>query len=191
MRLWLLFILALSSVAAGEISVEQLQANAYLLRNGQETPLAVDSKLQNGDEIRTDAGARAYLKLPDNARIKLGENARLKIEMQQDRPEAYRGVFSVLQGAFRYTAESIRRIRDVKIQLSTATIGIRGTDLWGKQDGDNAFVVLIEGNIMVQDGDAHIAMEKSQRVYDITHKQFSIVPTEALLKYAAETEIAQ
>ncbi|MDF1819976.1 MAG: SPOR domain-containing protein [Alcanivoracaceae bacterium] len=63
------------------------------------------------------------------------------------------GALSVLKGAFRYTSDNTVGgwNRNIEISMaSVATIGIRGTDLWGAVNVSDAFVVLLEGVIDVQ-----------------------------------------
>jgi hypothetical protein len=51
----------------------------------------------------------------------------------------------VIAGAFRFTTSSQARKRDIAIKVKNVSIGIRGTDLWGKSTDERDLVCLIEG----------------------------------------------
>jgi hypothetical protein len=107
-------------------------------------------ELKSGDVVRTGAGARAYLMLAEGSRVKLGEGASFSFHTRSLRPEkSFRGALDVLAGAFRFTTGKFAkaRSREVSIRVGTATIGIRGTDVWGKTDKDGDLVALLEGRI--------------------------------------------
>jgi hypothetical protein len=93
-------------------------------------------------------GARAYLMLAEGSRVKLGEAARFGLHTRSMQPQkTFRGALDVIAGAFRFTTGKLKKSvpRDVAIRVGTATIGIRGTDVWGKTDKDGDLVALLEG----------------------------------------------
>lgn len=140
----------LAAPAAAAATVEAVQSPAWRDRGGMTTPLAVGMELNSGDVVRTGAGARAYLMLAEGSRVKLGETARFTLFSRSLQPDRYfRGALDVLAGAFRFTTGKFAktRPREVAIRVGTATIGIRGTDLWGKTDKDGDLVALLEGRI--------------------------------------------
>ncbi|MEI6737416.1 MAG: hypothetical protein WCL29_02950, partial [Pseudomonadota bacterium] len=64
----------------------------------------------------------------------------------------YNAVLNVLEGAFRFSTRALAKPqpRNVSIRVgNNATIGIRGTDLWGRGRNDKDIVCLIEGKIDV------------------------------------------
>jgi hypothetical protein len=68
------------------------------------------------------------------------------------RPErSFRGALDIVAGAFRFTTGKLKKTlpREVAIRVGTATIGIRGTDIWGKTDKDGDLVALIQGRIEI------------------------------------------
>jgi hypothetical protein len=72
---------ALPAMAAPpDAEVEALQMPAWLVRDGQRTPLAHGVRLRNGDRIDTGAGSRVLLRLPDGSMVKLGEKARFSLD---------------------------------------------------------------------------------------------------------------
>ncbi|GAB2180855.1 hypothetical protein DLREEDagrD3_10780 [Denitratisoma sp. agr-D3] len=150
-----LFLLLLSEavVAAAPARVEAVQAPAWRLRGEVSEPLAPGMELLHGDQVATGSGARAELKLAEGSTVKLGEGARMAVYSRSLKPSrAFRGALDVLQGAFRFTTAQAAKIkkRELTIRAGTATVGIRGTDLWGKPSREHDLIMLIEGRIEVQ-----------------------------------------
>ena len=147
---FLAMLLSTPVFAVATATVEAVQSPAWRDRGGMTTPLAAGMELNSGDIVRTGAGARAYLMRPEGSRVKLGEAARFTLLSQSVQPEKYfRGALDVLAGAFRFTTGKFAkaRPREIAIRVGTATVGIRGTDLWGKTDKEGDLVALLEGRI--------------------------------------------
>ena len=145
-------------LAAWAAVVEGLQMPAWLEHGGQRMALNVGMTLGSGDVIHTGTGARVLLRLEEGSHVKLGEEADLDLatlEPPADEQGVFRGVLKVLKGAFRFTTSAIgkARARDIEASVAAVTIGIRGTDVWGKAAPDRDFVVLIEGRIDIRRGD--------------------------------------
>lgn len=149
--------------------VEGVQMPAWVERNATRLPLAPGMELQGGDELRTGAGARIYVKLSEGSLVQLGENASLRLQdLAPQRDGLFKAAMSVLEGAFRFTTDVLKkeRRREVNIQIRTVTAGIRGTDLWGKSTEDRQIVCLIEGKIEVgATGEAAVTMDQPQQFY--------------------------
>ena len=134
--------------AAGRI--DSVLAPAWLERGGRAVPLSAGLELEAQDKVVTGANARVRVLLPEGSALKLGENAQVVIERAEDRG-FFRAALAVVDGAFRFTTDprSIKRTRDVSIRVKNASIGIRGTDLWGKATPGRDWVVLFEGSITI------------------------------------------
>ena len=130
--------------------VDAVQMPAWLDRGGRVMPLAPGLEVKSGDRLRTGEGARAYLKLPQGSIVKLGESAQFTFQTE---PVAsiFTAALDVATGAFRFTTSALQKLRkrNVAIRVGTATIGIRGTDVWGKSDKGSDLVMLIEGHVKV------------------------------------------
>ncbi len=152
---WTGLVLALLSctVQAAPATVRLLQAPAWLERGGVREPLSAGRALEAGDVIHTGSGARVILALSEGSVIKLGAEADFSLrELQEPVEESgtFTGFLDVLKGAFRFTTTLVGRKRDIRAQVRTATIGIRGTDVWGKAEDARDFVVLLEGRIDIE-----------------------------------------
>ncbi len=147
---------AVSTALAGVGTIESVQVPAWLDRGGLSVPAAPGIELQAGDTLRTGKGSRLLLKLSEGSIVKLGENAQFTIDAAERKNKVYQAALSVLSGAFRFTTQVALRNqpRDVQVKVArNLTIGIRGTDLWGRGREDKDIVCLIEGKIDVTGND--------------------------------------
>jgi hypothetical protein len=192
---------AVQAGAAPAAVVEGVQMPAWVERASvgavRRIPLAPGMELRGGDEVKTGAGSRLYIKLAEGSLVKLGENASLKLlDLQPDRGGFFRAALNVLEGAFRFTTDALakERRRDVSIRVATVTAGIRGTDLWGKSMPERQIVCLIEGNIEVgAEGEAPVTMDQPRQFYQRDKgqtKPVGFVEPAQLGQWAVETEIA-
>lgn len=198
----LLAFAAAQAQAAAAAVVDGVQMPAWLERGSagavRRVPLAPGMELRSGDEVRTGAGSRLYLRLAEGSLVKLGESASLKIlDIAPERDGLFKAALHVLQGAFRFTTDLLarERRRDVSIRVATVTAGIRGTDLWGKSTGERQIVCLIEGSIEVgAEGEAPVTMDQARQFYQRDKGQtqpVGLVEPGQLAQWARETEIAE
>jgi len=194
--LLLLCSLANTAAASTETLVLGVQMPAWLERGPVRTPLAAGTKLRDNDVVITGNKGRLLARAADGGLVKLGENARLKLgasSRQVDGLPGFSALLEVARGAFRYTTAKIMR-RNVTVRIASVTIGIRGTDVWGKGDANRDIVVLLEGKISLQrEGDAPITLDQPLTHYVApkgAHAQ-PVMPVNAdeLKIWAQETEI--
>src|SRR5215831_207464 len=154
----LLAALIAAPAGAATMSVEGTVSPAWVERaGGERAPLQAGMTLRNQDRVVTGAGSRVLLKLADGSAVKLGENAVLNLdELAEKRDERARRLVTasldVAQGAFRFTTGIFSKLtfrRDVRVYVSSVQVGIRGTDVWGRSNGERDIVCLLEGRISV------------------------------------------
>lgn len=194
-------LLAMPAWAESEALVQAVQMPAWLQRGDGMRPLRVGLELQNGDRLITGTNARIYVQTADGSTVKLGEKASLTMDeltRGQQEESVFRAALNVAKGAFRFTTASIAKLksRDVTVRVAGATVGIRGTDVWGKDGEEMGVVCLIEGKIEVQGNDnTEFVMDQPLSVYKMpkgtTPMSVGIVEAEQLKKWATETNIAQ
>lgn len=194
-----LALFALLAQAAPDAVVQAVQMPAWLMRGEHTLPLRPGAELRNGDLLITGSGARLYVSTADGSTVKLGENARLRLDGlaqgQQD-TSAFRAVLEVAKGAFRFTTGVLNKLRarEVTVKVAGATVGIRGTDVWGKDGSDQGVVCLIEGRIEVQGPDQkQFVMDQPLSFYQmpkgVAPLPVASVDAAQLQQWAAETEI--
>ena len=189
---------ALTVTAAPNAVVDALQAPAWLERGERRLPLVPGMVLENRDRVVTGAGARAVIQLADGSAVKLGENVNVAVNaMKQEKNGAFAAALDIAKGAFRLTTDIFRKYqtqRAINVRTGTVTIGIRGTDLWGRSDSERDFVCLLEGRIAV----SHPMGEPTElneplQFYGADKGQapgpVASVDKEQLAKWALETEL--
>lgn len=188
-----------SAHADSDIFVQSVIMPAWIQHEGKTKPLSVGMALADGDRLTTGSNARVLLRGADGSDIKLGENAILSLSQlskQRSDPTLFTAFLYVAKGAFRFTTAAVAKLRsrDVTIRVADATIGVRGTDVWGKDGDDKRVVCLIEGKISVSGKDnASFTMDQPHTMYEMPRKQpaQAVLPVsnEKLGKWALETEI--
>ncbi|MCX7149857.1 MAG: FecR family protein, partial [Rhodocyclales bacterium] len=161
-------------------TVEAVQSPAWRDRDGVTVPLAAGMELKSGDVLRTGQGARAYLMLAEGSRVKLGEAAQFTFHTRSLQPQrSFRGALDVLAGSFRFTTGKLwkARSREVAIRVGTATIGIRGTDLWGRTNSDGDLVALLEGRIEITRAGQATELAQPMTYFDAPRGRAAVVRT--------------
>lgn len=164
-----------STSAFAQLVVEGLQFPVWVERADQRVPLAPGDVVAEGEQVITGDGGKVWVQMPDKARVKLGPEAELSVGAMNiaskgdaQSADVLDGALDVIKGAFRYTTGELSKLwqRDLRINLgNTATIGIRGTDLWGQVEGDSQFVVLLEGRISVQSQAQSLTLQNPLEIY--------------------------
>ncbi|MGH8369969.1 MAG: hypothetical protein ACRESC_03215, partial [Gammaproteobacteria bacterium] len=116
--------------------------------------------------------------------------------MHDTQGSLFKGALHILKGVFRFTTSLIGKSmrRNVQIQVGTATIGIRGTDVWGRAGSDGDLVALLEGKAEMQaPGHAMMMMDQPMH-YMMMPKtgsmQMNVPVTQAnLADWAAQTDV--
>ena len=185
----------LAATAVAPATVEAVQAPAWRDREGVTVPLAAGMALKSGDVLRTGQGARVYLMLAEGSRVKLGEAARFTFHTRSLHPQrSFRGALDILDGAFRFTTGKLKRAlpRDLSIRVATATIGIRGTDIWGRTDITGELVALLEGRIEITRAGEVTELAQSMTYFDAPRGQAATVKPldpEVFRQLSRQTEI--
>lgn len=185
--------------AEPSVLVQSVKMPAWLLRDSERQPLAAGMQLENNDQLVTGQNSRVLLKSADGSFVKLGENATMTISgiaQLRDNQPLFTAILNVAKGAFRFTTSALAKLapRDITIHVARATIGIRGTDVWGKDGDDKGIVCLIEGKISVTgENKNEFSMDQPLSVYEMPKtmaaKPVATVDPEQLRKWALETEI--
>jgi hypothetical protein len=191
----LLAVASLQSFAQSAAVIDGVQMPAWLERDGKRVPLVPGMELRAGDRIVTGKDSRVLVKLSEGSVVKLGENGTLRLAELQPSRELFKAALQVLQGAFRFTTDIVGkgRRREVNVRVEQVTIGIRGTDFWGRSRAERQIVCLIEGAIEVgAQGEPAVTMDKPRQFYrrDKGKTQpVGFVDANQLAEWSKETEI--
>jgi hypothetical protein len=191
----LLAVASAQAAAQPAAVIEGVQMPAWRERDGARVPLVPGMELRAGDRIVSGKDARIVVRLSEGSMVKLGENGRLVLAEVQPAKELFRAVLQVLEGAFRFTTDiaAKARKREVNVRLDQVTIGVRGTDFWGRSRAERQIVCLIEGAIQVgAAGEPPATMDKPRQFYvrDKGKTQpVGLVEEKQLGQWALETDI--
>lgn len=117
--------------------------------DGEVRKLKKGRPLFAGDQIDTQKRSAVSMKFKDGTRFALGSNSSMSVDEfvygvseEEDKLSA-----KILKGAFRFITGLVAKKKPKSMQVllgSTATIGIRGTNVAGELVGEAATVVLLE-----------------------------------------------
>ncbi len=196
--LLLAFLLGAASVQAlaqTAAVIDAVQMPAWRERDGNRVPLVPGMELRAGDRILSGKEARVLVRLSEGSVVKLGENGNLRLTEVSATRELFKGALQVLEGAFRFTTDiaAKARKREVTVKVDQVTIGIRGTDFWGRSRAERQVVCLIEGAIQVgADGEAPVTMDQPRQFYRREKgktEPVGMVEARQLAEWALETDI--
>lgn len=185
--------------AAPAAQVYRLQMPVWIERLGQRYPLRPDMELRENDVVETGASGRVWIKFSDESLLKIGSETRLEIDdldLDLGNKRILEGILRFIGGVFRYTAAPAdnRSERNLSIRLATMTVGIRGTDIWGRVKQDNSLVCLIKGKIKVQPNDDEgFEMDKALTFANVSKsgkaEEVVAIDPDKLKRWAALTEL--
>ena len=196
--LLLAFLLGVASVQAlaqTAAVIDGVQMPAWRERDGNRVPLVPGMELRAGDRILSGKDARVLVRLSEGSVVKLGENGDLRLAEVSATRELFKGALQVLEGAFRFTTDvaAKARKREVTVKVDQVTIGIRGTDFWGRSRAERQVVCLIEGAIQVgAEGEPPVTMDQPRQFYRREKgktEPVGMVEAQQLAQWALETDI--
>jgi len=118
---------------AGEVTF--LKGDAWVQQGVSKNPLNTGSVIYEGNNIRTGKDSNLYMKFLDKTFFALGPESRMNIEVFDESGDAEDSFgVNILKGAFRFVSGLLAREKpkSVKVRVTVATIGIRGTHVAGE-----------------------------------------------------------
>ena len=118
-----------TSMAQGRVLA--VSGQVQIQRGDRLLPVVVGTRLQEGDEFSSENQSEALVRFDDGARLAIRTESRLLVkDLRLKGPAASRQkTIRLVQGALRYiSGKSTARSR-VLFETTTATVGIRGTDI--------------------------------------------------------------
>ncbi|MDZ7818172.1 MAG: FecR domain-containing protein [Aliarcobacter sp.] len=173
----IIFLLCFISIVFGEIAkVSAITGDANILRNNKKIVLQLGSLIESKDIIETQSNSKIQLIFEDNTIVTLGKNSILNINeylYDTKNPKESKANLNFFKGTFKTITGNIGKINKEKFILRTknATIGIRGTIIFGNQE----MIACIKGAIDVQSSGKNILVNKNQITFTNPNSQ----PTEA------------
>ncbi len=147
-----------SGAAQGSVlQAEVVQMPAWVERSGARAALRPGDALPQGAAIVTGVGGAVALRMPEGSALFMGERTHLAVDQlsaRQVRGEwSMASLLRVFDGFVRYASTPLAKAsgrRDLRVQLRTTTLGIRGTDVWAMTDAVHDAACLFEGRIELE-----------------------------------------
>ena len=127
--------------------VLRLKSIASAVQAATPRPLHIGADIMVGDVISTGKDTRLEFSLKDGSTVTLGADTTFAVDDFSDAPARESIAMRMLTGAFAATSGRIAAINPDAMTVSTAvaTIGIRGTTVWGGRLTDDFEVALLAG----------------------------------------------
>ncbi|MEM5557471.1 FecR family protein [Aliarcobacter cryaerophilus] len=134
-----MFLLFVSTLFANIGTVSLLEGEAFVKRGEETLRLNISDSISNNDFIETKTNSKVKITFIDNTIITIGKESSLKIEdyfFDSNNKNSAKTELSVSKGAFHAITGQIGKVNPDKFKLKTknATIGIRGTEIYGDQN---------------------------------------------------------
>ncbi|MGJ0335821.1 FecR domain-containing protein [Aliarcobacter cryaerophilus] len=145
-----MFLLFVSTLFANIGTITLLEGEAFVKRGQETLRLNISDQISNNDFIETKTNSKVKITFIDNTIITIGKESSLKIEdyfFDSNNKNSAKTELSVSKGAFHAITGQIGKVNPDKFKLKTknATIGIRGTEIYGDQNR----VFCTQGSIFV------------------------------------------
>ncbi|MDZ7751305.1 MAG: FecR domain-containing protein [Gammaproteobacteria bacterium] len=143
------FLLSSTALAGNQAVVQELVGEVWAVdAEGVRRQLVLGTEVATSETLHTGTGSRVVLAFDDDSRFELGADAAMLVRHYVFKPRdpESRLVTRIFRGAFRFVSGAIARLRGegMRVELSVATIGIRGTRVAGEADATSARVMLLE-----------------------------------------------
>ena len=138
-KIILMFLLFVSTLFANIGTITLLEGEAFVKRGEETLRLNISDSISNNDFIETKTNSKVKITFIDNTIITIGKESSLKIEdyfFDSNNKNSAKTELSVSKGAFHAITGQIGKVNPEKFKLKTknATIGIRGTEIYGDQN---------------------------------------------------------
>lgn len=168
-------ILALGFFSAGPLqaqdqptvgAVDAVQGAAEAVSAGRTRDLANTDPVLFGDRLRTGADSRLAVHLDDDTKLTLGEKAGLTIDRFVYNPDKGAGALAlkVARGAFLFVGGKVEAAKGARVTITTAsaTLGVRGTTVWGGPLDGRFGVFVAEGRVTVRSRRGTVTLTRGQ-----------------------------
>ena len=138
-KIILMFLIFVSTRLANIGKITLLEGEAFVKRGEETLRLNISDSISNNDFIETKTNSKVKITFIDNTIITIGKESSLKIEdyfFDSNNKNSAKSELSVSKGAFHAITGQIGKVNPEKFKLKTknATIGIRGTEIYGDQN---------------------------------------------------------
>ena len=144
------------AIGKGEATVTLLTGSAEVLEKGKWFPLTLKDALGEGDQVRTGAGARLEILLPDSSLVRFAGDSEfrvIRVEPGGTAAPREEKVHIVLGRAWANVVKTLGVKGNVEVSCDYAVAGVRGTIYRMNVEKDlSALVRVYEGTVYVSGG---------------------------------------
>uniref|UniRef100_UPI0040472929 FecR domain-containing protein n=1 Tax=Aliarcobacter sp. TaxID=2321116 RepID=UPI0040472929 len=135
-RIIIIFVFLVSSLYASIGKITSLEGKASITRDNTLLIAVMGSDIEKHDVISTESNSKLKIKLVDNTIISIGKESSLNIQeyvFDVTNPKESKTELNFVKGTFHAITGHIGKINPSKFKLKTksASIGIRGTEIYG------------------------------------------------------------
>ena len=168
------------SLAADAGAVQQVTGSVTITGADNVTRKAAPKeKIQPGDTITTEAKSETLIKLADDSTVALRPNTRFQFtEFKYDKAPTDSSIVTLLRGTARMVTGLIgrRNVASVRVNTTTATIGIRGTDFEVAVIPEDTADARAGVYNYVRDGATNIRLTQLDKNLDVKKNQTAFAP---------------
>ena len=128
-------------------NIVAIQGKAYAVRHGKRVKLSLKGAVYALDTLKTGDKTKVQIMFKDSTIVSLASNTSVSLKKfaYSKKKKSNRFLMRVTQGVFRLITGAIvkRNPENFKVQTPQATIGIRGTTIYGKVSGANEQIGLL------------------------------------------------
>jgi len=128
--------------------------------------LGAGSKIIYNDELKTGAGGRLQATLDDGTQLTLGEKGHLTVDDFVYDPNKAGGSLDikVTKGAFLFVGGKVEHSNGATVAIHTpvATLGVRGTTVWGGPIDGGYGVLVLSGEVWVKTKHGMVDLKQGQ-----------------------------
>ncbi len=123
--------LILLSWQAQAARITVLNGKVHIVRGDKTLPAVVGTRLRQGDEFVSEADSEALVRFDDGARMALRAESKLLVKSLQLKgpSDSRQKTIRIVKGGLRYISGKSTVKSRVAFETTTATVGIRGTDI--------------------------------------------------------------
>ncbi len=195
-KIFFTLLLLVATPGYSSVVVDKVIYPAWLENYHHKFILKPGMRLDALDKIQTGEGGRVLLKMDDQSDVQVGSSSKIAIQKLQVIPgKQVNSVIDVLKGAFRYITNKVNKTswnRSIQFNIGAITVGIRGTDIWGRSNEQQDLLCLIEGKVQVDAEKDSFVMDQPLDYYvkpkDKPAKRDK-VDQKKLAKWSDETQI--
>jgi hypothetical protein len=160
----LLALFALPAAAETQVGkVGRIQGSASATLAGNSVTVAVGGPVFLDQMIKTGAGARLLIEFVDGTQFTIGEKSSVTIDrFVFDPGRPVNAIKLGVVGPFRFITGKVGKAigSNISIRTASATLGIRGTDVWGGPIDNQYGVFLAQGVVTVSAGGGQVVLSK-------------------------------